>query len=101
MRRAIPILSALSILALSTTVGCSDVMNELDAANAMVGNEKPKPETKAAAEAPEKKGIDWSVSRSINTGEVDESIVSCRLGGSTQFMRRDDCRTRGGTPGRV
>jgi hypothetical protein len=96
-----PLRCALASLALAASVGCGEIMNELDAANAMVGNGKPKPEKKAQPEAPEKKGIDWSVSRSINTGEVDESIVSCSLDGATQFMRRDDCLTRGGTPGRV
>ena len=79
-------------------LGCS-VLEEIDNAHAMMGIEKKKPEkTVAAAEAPEKKGIDWSVSHSINTGQVDPSIVSCKLGGSTLFMRKDNCLIRGGAP---
>ena len=39
----------------------------------------------------------WESARSINTGEVDESMVSCTLRGATQFMRRDECLARGGS----
>jgi hypothetical protein len=74
-------------------------MDEIDDAHAMIGIKDEKPEKTAAKDpVPVKKGIDWSVSHSINTGQVDPSIVSCRLGGSTHFTRRDECLTRGGTP---
>ena len=91
-----------SILVLCTSLGCREILAELDSASEMVGTKEKKKEEIAKAEEPEaKKGIDWTVSKSINTGQVDSSIVRCKLGGSTQFMKRDDCVTRGGKPGSV
>ncbi|MEE2662643.1 MAG: hypothetical protein VX681_00880 [Myxococcota bacterium] len=89
---------AVCTLCLAAALGCS-VLEEIDGAHSAmgIGDEKLEGST-AKAEVPEKRGIDWSVSRSINTGQVDPSIVSCRLAGATQFMRKDDCLTRGGTP---
>jgi hypothetical protein len=37
--------------------------------------------------------------KSFAPGEVSEGIVSCKLGGSTQFMKREDCAARGGQAG--
>ncbi len=91
-------------LLMATAVGCESIMDEIDNAHEMVGigdKQDEKLAAKAVADEPVKKGIDWSVSRSINTGQVDESIVRCKLGGASQFMRKDDCLTRGGTPGSV
>ena len=91
-----------STLLLAFAVGCGEVLAELDTANEMVGNGKK--EEKKTASAPEeqpRKGIDWTTSKSINAAEIDDSIVSCRIGGSTQFMRRTDCVTRGGSPAGV
>lgn len=99
--RIAPATLALALL-VATSVGCGSIMDEIDSAHELVGvSEKEEPKTAAKADEPAKKGIDWTVSRSINTGEVDESIVSCKLGGSTQFMREVDCLTRGGKPGNV
>ena len=96
-----PIL-ALAALFLATALGCS-VLDEIDDAHAKMGiGEEKKSEKQAAnAEEPVKKGIDWSVSRSINTGQVDPSIINCKLGGATQFMRKDDCLSRGGRPKKI
>jgi len=93
---------ALASFSLVLALGCG-VMDEIDSAHAMLGiGEEKKPEKKAGeTEAPEKKGIDWTVSRSINTGQVDPSITRCTLGGSTQFMREVDCLSRGGRPGQI
>ncbi len=38
----------------------------------------------------------WGGARSLDTQDIDESIVRCQLGSSTQFMGRDDCLARGG-----
>jgi len=40
----------------------------------------------------------WSGAHSLDTEDLDESIVRCQLGGSSQFMARDDCLARGGKP---
>ena len=47
----------------------------------------------------------WSNARSLDTGPQaaaepgdPNQTVSCRIGGSTRFMRRGDCLSRGGQP---
>ena len=39
----------------------------------------------------------WRGARSLGSEELSPDIVSCELGGSTQFMREADCRSQGGT----
>jgi hypothetical protein len=98
-----PGITILASLVLATTLGCS-IFEELDNAAAMLqhdGSEKKSETAKAAEEEPEKKGIDWTKSRSLHAGEIDASIVRCSFGNSVQFMRVDDCRLRGGTPGKI
>ncbi len=34
--------------------------------------------------------------KSFAPGQVSEGIVSCKLGGTTQFMKREECASRGG-----
>ena len=34
--------------------------------------------------------------KSFAPGEVSDAIVSCKLGGGTQFMKREECAARGG-----
>ena len=43
----------------------------------------------------------WKRTSSLAPAELESSIVSCRLSGGMQFMSRDDCLARGGTPGRA
>ena len=38
----------------------------------------------------------WNEARSVNSGEVDENMVACEIGGKTQFMGKTDCLARGG-----
>ena len=100
-RPAARLAAALAALLLAVGTGCSDILAEIDSAHELAGTSKPaeKPEQTAKADGEEpKKGIDWTTSRSINSGQVDASIVRCSLDGSTQFMKRDDCITRGGSP---
>jgi len=42
--------------------------------------------------AQEEKGA----TKTFTPGQVSEGIVSCKLGGSTQFMTREACAARGG-----
>ena len=98
-----PAITILASLVLATTFGCS-IVEELDNAAAMMehnGSEKKSETAKAEEDEPKKKGIDWTVSRSLHAGEIDASIVRCSFGGSAQFMRVDDCRLRGGKPGKI
>ena len=37
--------------------------------------------------------------RTLTPGQVSGDIVSCKLGGSTQFMKQPECLSRGGVPG--
>jgi len=89
---------AASTLFLTAALGCS-VLEEIDAAHsAMNIGEKPTGRSESGPETDEKRGIDWTTSRSINTGQINPDFVSCKLGSATQFMRKDDCLTRGGAP---
>ena len=102
MRLLVPIL----ILILSPSLGCS-IMDELNKANdemdEFVGTEE---EEELAAEKakPDPNALSkqwWESAKSLDTKELSPSIVSCRLGGGTQFMGRDECLSRGGNPKRA
>jgi hypothetical protein len=41
----------------------------------------------------------WGKARSLSSRDLDSGIVPCGLPGGTQFMRKDDCLSRGGKPG--
>jgi hypothetical protein len=95
----------------SFVLGCS-VMDELDKANAEMHRNDPKPDKtevagggsesggkSAIALAKEKSAEWWQNTSTFTKGELDDSIVQCRLDGRVQFMRRDDCTTRGGRVG--
>ena len=93
------------------------VMDEMDAAAAKMptsGKEKlahkkarkagdPQPAASASAENPivEQTKEWWKRASSLAPTELEATIVSCRLSGGTQFMSRDDCLARGGSPGRA
>lgn len=90
----------------SFVLGCS-VMDELDKANAEMHRNDPKPdktevagggsgEKSALALAKEKSAEWWKKTTTFTKGELDDSVVRCRLDGRVLFMRRDDCTTRGG-----
>ena len=97
-------------------VGCF-VFEELDTSADMLDNPTfAKPEKKAAKPTPSpspsakpssgesvKQQLAgwWNEARSINSGEVDENMVACELGGKTQYMGKTDCLTRGGNAGAV
>ena len=110
------LLVTLLALGLSTTTGCM-ALDEIDKANAqMKSKARNAGKTKTAASAPAD-GSDaalekarallepslewWESASSFSAAEVDASVVRCDVGGSVQFMSRDDCRVRGGTPGGV
>jgi len=40
----------------------------------------------------------WERATSLAPGEMESSIVSCRLREGTQFMSKDDCLSQGGVP---
>jgi hypothetical protein len=104
------------ILCLSTSSGCM-VLDEMDAAAAKMPTSKKEKLAKkksreagrqqatagATAENPivEQTKEWWKRASSLAPTELEASIVSCRLSGGTQFMSRDDCLARGGTPGRA
>lgn len=90
---------ALGALTLLLTFGtaCGGVMDELNAANAQVGKgKKPEAEGVEAANAPKQGNEWWQSATSITSKEKDPSLVSCRIEGRTQFMRKNDCLARGG-----
>lgn len=99
------------LLAMSS--GCM-VLEEMDAAAAKMpssGKQSAEPEADAemtagrsGAEANpllEKSREWWNEAKSFAPTGLESGIVGCRLGGSTQFMSKDDCLARGGAPGRV
>lgn len=62
-------------------------------------SETPPEELAAAPSGPDAKRDDWwQRARSIDSQELSADIVSCELGGATQFMREADCRSQGGRP---
>lgn len=40
----------------------------------------------------------WETARSLTSEESVSDIVGCAVSGRTEFMTRDDCLARGGTP---
>jgi hypothetical protein len=88
--------------------GCI-VLDEIDAAAAKMPTKKAKVSTAAATptastgaqqENPilEQSKKWWKEATSLGPSGIDSSIVTCRIGQSTQFMSKDDCLTRGGVP---
>ena len=108
MRSLFSICLALILLGSS---GCM-VLEEIDAASAKMpaSSKKPKAESKtakapAASSASEKRNALleeskqwWDKAPSLAPTEVEASVVRCRLRDGTQFMSKDDCLSRGGTP---
>ena len=100
------ILCLVAVLGLAP--GCY-VFDELDKGRDLMDGGKAKAaEEKARADARAQREEDrqaarqqesaewWSRARSLD-GAPDPELVSCRIGGKTQFMRRTDCQSRGGS----
>jgi len=89
------------------------VLDEVDAANAKMQKGKKAPASAPVAESnatPSRTDSStllqeskkwWTQATSVTSESMDSSIVHCRIDGSTQFMARDDCLSRGGQPGKT
>jgi hypothetical protein len=40
----------------------------------------------------------WQTARTLGSEQKNEDIIACQVGGRTEFMMRDNCLARGGTP---
>ena len=98
---------AFLVLFLAGSAGCG-ALGELDKGQEEMARRKGKKlndegelvET-TAAEKRAQAAEYWDRAESLTQESLDASIGSCRLGGKTQFMRKNDCISRGGTPGGV
>lgn len=92
----------LSLAAGLSAAGCG-AMEELDKSAALL--DKPRAADKAKAEAlgeaPNPKRLTWDNVKSLNTSDMDASIIRCSLDGSVTFTRSDDCLAQGGTPAKI
>jgi hypothetical protein len=60
---------------------------------------KPAAEALQTASGEEEKGPGWwETAKTVSSQERPDEIVECSLSGRTQFMKRDDCLSRGGRP---
>jgi hypothetical protein len=95
-------------LCLSFSSGCT-VLEEVDKANAMMGigekskDEPTETEIASAVTAGKNQMLEqskqwWDQATSLAPATIDSSIVNCRVRGTTQFMSKNDCLTRGGVP---
>ena len=86
------------------------VLDEVDAASAKMGPAKkaktePNVETTTASAVAAKDNPIlkqskqwWKQATSLAPTGIDSTIVKCRFGQDTQFMSKDDCLSRAGTP---
>ena len=98
---------ALGIAILSLTLSGCWVLDELDEGSKKMERYSPsKPAAEAEEEAlPAHKGprvgeyfANQKNTRTFTKGQVSGEIVSCKVGGSTQFMKQSECVNRGGVP---
>ncbi len=107
-RRALAFACALMLAA--PLAGCF-VIDELDKGSKIMdqhggGKAKAAQEPAASTAAPVgkkdaidayfKKEEEEGTTKTFSPGTVDESIVACKLAGSVQFMKREQCAARGG-----
>ena len=101
--RPAPIVALL--LALAALPGC--FLDEIDKSMALYPGGKKQSEQAAKAPAPagqpgapaEPAGPSWwETAKTLGSEPMDESIAGCQLGGRVEFMLRDDCLARGGSP---
>ena len=101
----------LSVLVLVGASGCM-VADELDKAAALMPDSTKKGKVEEEVAGPDAAAARadallreskqwWDRATSIAPGQLESSIVSCRIAGATQFMSRDDCLSQGGVPGRT
>lgn len=85
-----------------SAAGCGAIA-ELDKSAALLDKSGPAaaPKTAATDEADKPKRLRWDNVKSMNTGEIDASIVRCSLHGSVTFTRSDNCLAQGGTPAKI
>ena len=83
------------------------VLDELDAGSKkidMYTAKKPEPPPEEVAPAPRKGPrvgeyfANQKNARTFTKGQLSGDIVSCKLKGSTQFMKQTECVNRGGVP---
>lgn len=103
MQRVVPLLALAAALASAAMLCGCGALEELDAANAMMDARHPKKpdettDARTDGDTPARKRLDWTNVRSLDSGELDPAIVSCRIGGATTFTSRDECWARGGKP---
>jgi hypothetical protein len=85
--------------------GCF-VFDELDAGNKILDQISPKKAEPAPAEkapAPQAGSGWWANAKTLSGPPSDpgnDPAVACTVGGSTRFMRKSDCLSQGGKPGR-
>lgn len=89
--------------------GCM-VLDEVDKANAKMTKRKAPPKTEATTNAAvaavaakdnpllKQSKEWWGRATSLAPTGIDSTIVKCQLGSTTQFMSKNDCLSRGGTP---
>ena len=85
-----------------SVAGCGAI-DELDKSAALLEKSGPAtaPKAVAADEAKKLKRLGWDNVKSINTSEIDASIIRCSIHGSVTFTRSDDCLAQGGTPSKI
>lgn len=106
MPRRLPALAAL--LALAAPLSGCWVIEEIDRGSKWMDDHSAKnkkaEDEPAKAAAPQKGALDAyfreqdeeGTAKSFAPGQVSEGIVACKLGGSTQFMTKENCAARGG-----
>jgi hypothetical protein len=96
------------LLACVFASGCF-VFDELDKGNKILDQNFSKAAEKAPAQsapaetgsAPQAGGGWWANAKSLNgppTSDGKNAVVSCTVGKTTKFMRKDDCLSQGGHP---
>jgi hypothetical protein len=100
-------LRVLGIALLAAALSGCWVIDELDAGNKKMDlfmAKKPEAEEPEPMPARRKgpRAADYFANqknaRTITPGSVSSEIVSCKLGGGTQFMKQTECVNRGGVP---
>ena len=100
----------LGVALLSACLSGCWVLDELDAGSKKMDMLSSKPSADEAAEeeplpaAPGRRQrigdyfANQKNARTLTPGQVSSEIVSCKLGGGTQFMKQSECVSRGGVP---
>jgi len=105
------------ILLLAAPLGGCFVLEELDSGRKLMDEHTPKTAEEKEAEAKKgsapaaapggKDAVDTyfrgeeedGTTKTFAPGSMSEGIVACKIGGSTQFMTRENCAARGGLAG--